>query len=112
MRSAARRDRRASRRATVVRRTPDAGQRLRRAAAGAGVARALPLAACLSPQVQLLLSLLPEGTSTTLLTNMRGVSEPNREKLAALEQKGDWNGIAEFAQATSRRDPQNPDCGS
>jgi tetratricopeptide (TPR) repeat protein len=73
------------------------------------MALSLALAACLSPQASLLLSLLPEGTFTTLLTNMRGVTEPNREQLAALEQKGDWKGIAEFAQANSRRDPQNAD---
>jgi len=73
------------------------------------MALSLALAACMSPQASLLLSLLPEGTFTTLLTNMRGVTEPNREQLAALEQKGDWKGIAEFAQANSRRDPQNAD---
>jgi predicted Zn-dependent protease len=73
------------------------------------MALALALAACLTPQASLLLSLLPEGTFTTLLTNLRGVSEPNREKLAALEQKGDWQGIVEFAQQNSRRDPHNAD---
>ncbi len=85
----------------------DAARRCRRLAAG--TALALSLAACLSPQAQLLLGLLPEGTFTTLLTNMRGVSEPNRERLAALEQKGDWAGIAEFAQAQRKLDPHNAD---
>ena len=42
------------------------------------------------------MSLIPEGTFTTLLNNMKGVSEPNRDRLAALEEKGDWNGVAQF----------------
>jgi tetratricopeptide (TPR) repeat protein len=73
------------------------------------MALALALAGCISPQASALLGLLPEGTFTTLLNNMRGVSEPNRERLAALEEKGDWNGIAEFAQAQRGRDPHNAD---
>lgn len=40
---------------------------------------------------------------------MKGVSEPNREKLAALEQKGDWNGILRFAQENMATDPTNAD---
>jgi tetratricopeptide (TPR) repeat protein len=70
---------------------------------------ALALAGCLTPEASLLLSLLPEGTFTTLLTNLSGVSEPNRERLAALEKKGDWLGIADFAQTNARRDPHNAD---
>jgi tetratricopeptide (TPR) repeat protein len=82
----------------------DAARRL-----AAGMILAVSLAACLSPQAGLLLGLLPEDTFATLLTNLRGVSEPNREKLAALERRGDWRGIAEFAQAERRRDPHNAD---
>lgn len=69
---------------------------------------ALSLAGC-SPQASLLLSLLPEGTFTTLLNNMRGVSEPNREKLDALAQKGDWNGVVQFAQSNIAVDRNNAD---
>lgn len=53
------------------------------------------------------LSLLPDGTFSALLGNMQTVSEPNRVKLAELEQKGDWQGIADFAQQNTARDPQN-----
>ena len=67
------------------------------------------LAGCLSPTASLILSLIPEGTFTTLLNNMKGVDEPNRAKLAALEQKGDWNGIAQFAQENIAVDPTNAD---
>jgi tetratricopeptide (TPR) repeat protein len=67
------------------------------------------IAGCLSPQASLLLALVPDGTFTTLLKNMQGVSTPNQEKLAALEQKGDWAGIVEFAQQNLSRDPNNAD---
>lgn len=70
---------------------------------------AAALSGCLSPQLNLLFGLLPDGTFTTLLTNMRGVSEPNREKLVALEKQGDWNGIAQFAEANIVTDPHNVD---
>jgi tetratricopeptide (TPR) repeat protein len=63
----------------------------------------------MSPAAQLLISLLPEGTFTTLLTNMKGVSEPNRDRLSALEEKGDWNGVVQFAQENIAIDPTNPD---
>ena len=61
----------------------------------------------MSPAAQLLIGLLPEGTFTTLLNNMKGVSEPNRDRLAALEEKGDWNGVAQFAQENIAIDPFN-----
>ncbi|HSD43870.1 MAG TPA: tetratricopeptide repeat protein [Burkholderiales bacterium] len=63
----------------------------------------------MSPAASLILSLIPEGTFTTLLNNMKGVDEPNRKRLAELEQKGDWNGIAQFAQENIAVDPTNPD---
>lgn len=80
---------------------------LRRTAAA--LAFALALAGCLSPAASLILSLIPEGTFPTLLNNMKGVSEPNREKLAALEQKGDWEGVARFAHENLAIDPANAD---
>jgi tetratricopeptide (TPR) repeat protein len=40
---------------------------------------------------------------------MRGVSETNRDKLAELEQKGDWQGMAQFAQANIAKDPTHSD---
>jgi tetratricopeptide (TPR) repeat protein len=67
------------------------------------------LSGCVNPYVNLALALIPDGTFTTLLKNMQGVSTPNQEKLAALEQKGDWAGILEFAQQNLSRDPHNAD---
>lgn len=80
---------------------------LRRTAAA--LALALALAGCLSPAASLILSLIPEGTFPTLLNNMKGVSEPNREKLAGLEQKGDWEAVARFAHENIAVDPANAD---
>jgi tetratricopeptide (TPR) repeat protein len=53
------------------------------------------------------LGLLPDGTFNALLGNMQSVSEPNRKRLAELERKGDWQGIADFAQQSLARDTQN-----
>jgi tetratricopeptide (TPR) repeat protein len=53
------------------------------------------------------LSLLPQGTFTTLLNNMSTASDPNRKRLAEMEQKGDWQGIADFAQENLAKDSQN-----
>lgn len=70
---------------------------------------ALALAGCLSPQASLLLALIPDGTFPTLLKNLQGVSEPNREKLAALDKKGDWAGVVQLARESLQRDPHNAD---
>jgi len=44
-----------------------------------------------------------------LLNNMKTVDEPNREKLAALEAKKDWEGMVIFAQQNLKVDPMNAD---
>jgi tetratricopeptide (TPR) repeat protein len=75
----------------------------------AAAALCLALSGCMSPYASLALALIPDGTFTTLLKNMQGVSRPNQERLAALEQKGDWNGILQFAQENLQRDPHNAD---
>lgn len=76
---------------------------------GAALILSLALAACLSPAAQIALALLPEGTFTTLLNNMRGVSEGNRDQLTELERKGDWQGMAQFAQTNIAKDPTHAD---
>jgi tetratricopeptide (TPR) repeat protein len=100
-----RRPRAYRRKATSIR--PGIERRL--AALAAALALGLALAGCLSPYAQLALALLPEGTFTTLLNNLRGVSETNREKLAELERKGDWQAMAQFAQQNIAKDPTHAD---
>lgn len=99
-----------SRRATSIRTIDRPVRAARRVVAVLALAAAL--ASCAHPAAQLtqlVMALLPEGTFTTLLNNMKGVSEPNREKLSALEEKGDWNGVVRFAQENMATDPTNAD---
>ncbi len=64
------------------------------------MALAAALAAC-GPHAQianLVISLLPEGTFTTFLSNLQGVSNENQKTIEAMALKGDWAGVAEFAE--------------
>jgi len=93
--------------ATSIRLITSPGPGLQRRLAAALLS--LALAGCASPYVGALLAMIPDGTFGTLLKNMQGVSEPNRERLAMLEQKGDWAGVVQFAQENLQRDPHNAD---
>lgn len=81
---------------------------LRAAAAVALVVAFAVLAACSHPAA-MILSLLPDGTFSTLLSHMETVTDKNRATLAELEKKGDWRGIAEYAAVNLTKDPQNAD---
>jgi tetratricopeptide (TPR) repeat protein len=67
-------------------------------------ALALLLSAC-TPQQMLLNALLPDGTASVLLGNLQGVPDANRQRIAALEQQGDWAGLAAFAEENIAKDP-------
>ncbi|MCX7891783.1 MAG: tetratricopeptide repeat protein [Burkholderiales bacterium] len=45
-----------------------------------------------------MISLLPDGTFTTFLSNLQGVSNENQKTIEAMARKGDWAGVAEFAE--------------
>jgi len=66
------------------------------------------LAAC-TPQQALIASLIPEGTLSTVLANFERVSDDNRRRVAELEKRGDWKGIADFAEANLAKDRRNAD---
>ena len=66
------------------------------------------LAAC-TPQAGLLMSLLPDGTVPILLSNLARVNEANRQRLEDFERRGDWNGLARFAEENLARDKSNAD---
>jgi cytochrome c-type biogenesis protein CcmH/NrfG len=72
-------------------------------AAIAVVVAALLASACTWPQ-QILWSLIPDGTFTTLLSNLRGLSTPTQERLAALEAERDWPGILKLADDSLAKD--------
>lgn len=44
-----------------------------------------------------------------LLSHLERVSDTNRQQLAELEQKGDWNGVVRVARENLARDPTNAD---
>jgi tetratricopeptide (TPR) repeat protein len=68
----------------------------------------LTLTACSHPAA-LLLSLIPDGTFSSLLSNMEGMDTPSTDKLVTLSQKEDWKGIAALAQENLKIDPTNAD---
>lgn len=66
------------------------------------------LAAC-TPQTALLMSALPEGTISTLLGNMQSMDEGNQKRVAELEARGNWDGLAGFAEENLAKDRNNAD---
>ena len=64
------------------------------------------LAAC-TPQQQLLMSLVPDGTFPILLSHLENTSDANRRRVAELDARGDWNGLVQFAEENLVRDRSN-----
>jgi tetratricopeptide (TPR) repeat protein len=62
-----------------------------------------------TPQQQLLMSLLPDGTVPVLLSHFQRVDDTNRTRVAELEQRRDWDGLAKFAEENVKKDPSNSD---
>lgn len=71
----------------------------------AAAALSLLLAGCISPAQSLMLALIPDGTFSTLLGNMQGVEDSNRQRLSELAAKEDWTGVAQFAEQNLAVDP-------
>lgn len=76
---------------------------------GRGVALALASllllmqVACTTP-AQLLLAAIPDGTLVTLLGHFERAPTENTRRVAELEQKGDWVGLAKFADDNLAKD--------
>ncbi len=64
----------------------------------------LLLVAC-TPQQMLLSALVPDGTASVMLGNLQGIAAANRQRIAELEQRGDWPALATFAEQNISRDP-------
>jgi tetratricopeptide (TPR) repeat protein len=75
-------------------------------AAAAAACVVITLAGC-TPQAALLLSAVPEGTASILLSHFQGEEDSNRRRIAALEARGDWEGLAKFAEANLEKDRNN-----
>src|SRR5688500_3554057 len=69
---------------------------------------AFALSAC-SPQQALMAALVPAGTIRTVLGNFERVSADNYKRVIELEARGDWKGLAAFAEANLAKDRFNPD---
>ena len=69
---------------------------------------AIACASC-TPQQQLLLGLLPDGTIPVFLSNFQQVDDTNRRRIAEFEQRRDWDGLARFAEENVKLDKSNSD---
>jgi tetratricopeptide (TPR) repeat protein len=63
------------------------------------------LCAACTPQQMLLNALIPDGTASVLLGNLQGVQDANRQRIAEMEKRGDWAGLAKFAEENIAKDP-------
>ncbi len=66
------------------------------------------LCAC-TPQQVLLNALIPDGTTSMLLSHLQTVEDGNRRRVIDLEQKGDWAGLSGFADTNIAADPFSPE---
>jgi tetratricopeptide (TPR) repeat protein len=55
------------------------------------------LAAC-TPKSALLMSALPDGALSVLLGHLERVDDTNRKQIVEFERRGDWQGMAKFAE--------------
>lgn len=62
-----------------------------------------------TPQAALLMSALPAGTASVLMSNLERVEDTNRTRVAELEAGGDWAGLLQFANENLARQPSNAD---
>jgi tetratricopeptide (TPR) repeat protein len=69
----------------------------------------LPAFAACTPQTTALMALVPDGTVSVLASHLEGVSDGNRQRLAEFERRGDWNGLARFAEENLAADRSNAD---
>ncbi len=68
----------------------------------------LALAAC-TPQQMLLNAMIPDGTTSMLLSHLQGVEDSNRRRIVELEQQGAWAELTRFADANITKDPFSPE---
>ena len=61
------------------------------------------LAGC-GPKAALISSLLPDGTTSILLSHLEREEEGNRRRIAELEARKDWDGLAKFAEENLAKD--------
>ena len=63
------------------------------------------LSAGCTPHQVLLSALVPDGAGSMLLSHLQSVEGGNRRRIIELEQQGDWQGLAQFAETNIAKDP-------
>lgn len=59
-----------------------------------------------TPQQALLSSIIPDGTTSVLLSHLQSEEEGNRKQVAALEARKDWDGLVKLAEQNLAREPR------
>ena len=62
-----------------------------------------------TPQQVLMSAMVPDGTASMVLSHLQNVEDGNRRRIAELEQRRDWAGLAKFAEDNISRDPFSPE---
>ena len=78
--------------------------RLSRALSAAALG--LALAGC-TPAAMFWSSFIPEGTTSILLSHLKGEEEGNRKRVLDLESRKDWDGLAKLAEENLAKDRKN-----
>ena len=76
---------------------------------GAGLGLALLALSACTPYTSALFSALPDGTVSILMSHLQGMEEGNRKRVAELEARRDWDGLAKLAEENLARDRNSSD---
>jgi len=74
--------------------------------ASCAVLALLVLAGC-TPQLALLSSLIPDGTTSILMSHLQKQEEGNRKRVQELESRKDWDGMVKLAEENLAKDRRN-----
>jgi tetratricopeptide (TPR) repeat protein len=80
---------------------------LTRRLGGAALGLVLSALAGCTPQSALLSSLIPDGTTSILLSHLQQEEEGNRKRVAEMESRKDWDGLVKLAEENLARDRKN-----
>ncbi|MGH8632669.1 MAG: tetratricopeptide repeat protein [Burkholderiales bacterium] len=74
-----------------------------------GLTLALSILSACTPHTTALFSMLPDGTVSILMSHLEGMEEGNRKRVAELEARRDWDGLAKFAEENLVKDRNSSD---
>ena len=74
-----------------------------------GLALALSILLACTPPTAALFAILPDGTTSVLLSHFQGMDESNQKRVAELEARKDWEGLAKLAEENLARDRNSSD---